>query len=118
MSNRVGDGDLLRGNVPTLILAVLGDGRRHGYAIARDIERRSNDALRLREGSLYPALRLLEADGLVTSEWEPRESGAARRVYSITEAGRTELARRTRSWRDFVEAIDGVLGGQPDAQPA
>jgi PadR family transcriptional regulator PadR len=120
MKTRGGDGgELLRGNTPTLILAVVTDGPRHGYAIAREIERRSSDALSLGEGSLYPALRTLEADGLVSSQWEPQESGPARRVYSLTDAGRAELARRTRSWRDFVQAIDGVLGGHPDgAQPA
>ena len=117
---RTGDtGELLRGNTPTLILAVLAQGPRHGYAIAREIERRSHEALRLREGSLYPALRALETDGLVSSQWEPQESGAARRVYALTEAGHAELTRRARSWRDFVQAIDDVLGGIPDGtQPA
>jgi PadR family transcriptional regulator PadR len=111
--------ELLRGNTPTLILAVLAHGPRHGYAIAREIEGRSREALRLGEGSLYPALRALEADGLVSSQWEPQETGPARRVYALTEAGRAELARRTRSWRDFARAIDDVLGGIPDGtQPA
>lgn len=120
MRLRTGDsGELLRGNTPTLILAVLAHGPRHGYAIAREIERRSRDALRLGEGSLYPALRALEADGLVNSRWEPQESGPARRIYVLTETGRAELERRARSWRDFVQAIDDVLGGIPDgAQPA
>jgi PadR family transcriptional regulator PadR len=112
-------GELLRGNTPTLILAVLAHGPSHGYAIAREIERRSREALRLGEGSLYPALRALEADGLVTSEWQPQGSGPARRVYALTEAGRADLARRTCSWRDFARALDDVLGGLPDGtQPA
>lgn len=111
--------ELLRGNTPTLILAVLAQGPCHGYAIAREIERRSSDALSLGEGSLYPALRTLEGDGLVASAWEPQPSGPARRVYSLTDAGRAELARRARSWRDFVRSVDGVLGGLADAaQPA
>ena len=54
-------GELLKGNTPTLILAVLDEAPRHGYAIAREIERRSRDAFRLGEGSLYPTLRALEA---------------------------------------------------------
>jgi PadR family transcriptional regulator PadR len=120
MSLRAGEtGDLLRGNTPALILAVLADAPCHGYGIAREIERRSRDALHLREGSLYPALRALETDGLVSSQWVPREGGAPRRVYALTEAGRAELARRARSWREFVRAIDNVLGGTADGtQPA
>lgn len=108
-------GELLKGNTPTLILAVLAEASCHGYAIAREIERRSAEALRLGEGSLYPALRALEADGLVTSGWEPQPTGPARKVYSLTDAGRTELVRRTRSWRQFVQAVDAVLGGDRNA---
>jgi PadR family transcriptional regulator PadR len=112
-------GELLKGNTPTLILAVLAGAPRHGYGIAREIERRSEQALSLGEGSLYPALRLLEADGLVTSAWEPQPSGPARKVYSLTDAGRKELAARTQSWRDFIRAIEGVIsGGSHEPEPA
>ncbi len=120
MSARSGDaGEMLRGNTPALILAVLADGPCHGYAIAREIERRSHEALHLREGSLYPALRALETDDLASSRWEQQASGPARRVYALTAAGRVELARRARAWRDFTQAIDAVLGGTLDGtQPA
>jgi len=112
-------GELLKGNTPTLILAVLAEGPRHGYAIAREIERRSQDALTLGEGSLYPALRALEAEGLVSSTWEVQASGPSRRVYAVSESGRAELAKRTRSWRSFVRAVEEVLTGGEDApQPA
>ena len=111
-------GELLKGNTPTLILAVLESGPRHGYAIAREIERRSDDALKLGEGSLYPALHALERDGLVTSGWEVQASGPARKVYVLTEAGSAELAKRARSWRRFADAIDGVIGRRPHEQPA
>jgi PadR family transcriptional regulator, regulatory protein PadR len=110
-------GELLKGNTPTLILAVLETGPLHGYAVAREIERRSEGTLLPNEGSLYPALRALEADGYVTSRWEPQPSGPARKVYELTEAGRTELLRRTRSWREFAASIERVLGGKPHAQP-
>jgi PadR family transcriptional regulator PadR len=114
-------GELLKGNTPTLILAVLEAGPSHGYAIAREIERRSRDALRLGEGSLYPALRALERDGLVASRWEVQPTGPARKVYVLTEAGHAELAKRTRSWRQFAKAIENVIGvreGDHDPQPA
>jgi PadR family transcriptional regulator PadR len=110
--------DIQKANTPTLVLAVLADGPRHGYAIAREIERRSERALKLREGALYPILRVLEQDGLVAGDWELPGSGPARKVYVITEAGRGELERQARAWRRFVKAIDGVMGGLPDAEPA
>jgi len=110
--------ELLKGNTPTLILSVLASGPRHGYGIAREIERRSSEALKLGEGSLYPALRLLEVEGLVVGGWEVQPSGPARKVYALTDAGREALAARTRSWREFARAMESVLGGTPDAQPA
>jgi PadR family transcriptional regulator, regulatory protein PadR len=112
-------GELLKGNTPTLILAVLADGPLHGYGIAREIERRSEALLSLGEGSLYPALRSLERAEFVESRWEPQMSGPARKVYVLTEAGHAELARRERSWRQFSAAIDRVLPGRiPHAEPA
>lgn len=104
--------DIPRGDISTLALATLADGSRHGYAIAREVERISRDALTLREGSLYPALRVLEQDGLVTSEWiTPPGGGPSRRVYSLTDEGRAELTRRTRDWRQYAVFMDTILGG-------
>lgn len=109
-------GELLKGNTPTLLLSVLEEGPLHGYAIAREIERRSKDTLQLGEGSLYPALRTLERDGLITGRWEPQPSGPARKVYELTDAGRAEIVKRTRTWREFVEAVENVLGGSSHVQ--
>ena len=112
-------GELIKGNTPTLILAILESGPTHGYAIAREIERRSVGALALGEGSLYPALRALERDELVVSRWEPQPSGPARKVYELTDAGRSALIEREKSWREFTAAIESVLSGRkPNAQPA
>jgi PadR family transcriptional regulator PadR len=108
----------LKGNTPALVLAVLRDGPRHGYAIAREIERRSEQGLRFREGTLYPALHAMERDGWIAGRWETPGGGPARKVYAITEAGLAELARRTRSWTDFARSINRVLEGGPDVQPA
>jgi len=105
------DRELQKGGVPTLILAVLSDAPRHGYAIAREIERRSSNALKAGEGSLYPALRALENDGLVAGTWEIQPSGPARKVYSLTDAGRSELAKRTKAWKEYASAVGLVLEG-------
>lgn len=100
-----------RGDIGSLILAVLVGGKCHGYALAREVERRSADALKLREGSLYPALRVLEADELISGVWEEGAGGPSRRVYSITSKGQAELEKRGREWRTYVEAVGAILGG-------
>ncbi len=103
--------EVSRGDIGSLILAVLAGGKCHGYALAREVERRSADALKLREGSLYPALRVLEADDLISGVWEEGAGGPSRRVYSITSKGQAELEKRGREWRAYVEAVGTILGG-------
>jgi PadR family transcriptional regulator len=102
-----------RDEVRLLVLHVLTRGASHGYAIARAVEAESDAALRMGEGTLYPVLRTLEVDGLLTSDWETVESGPARKVYRITPRGRAELQRRLRDWRSRVSALGRVLGVGP-----
>lgn len=109
--------DLSRGDTPTLILTVLADGKCHGYAIAREIERKSGQLFQMREGALYPALRVLEQDGFVEGQWEVQPSGPARKVYLITEEGRRELVTRKKDWKTYVETFKRFLEGDKNAQP-
>jgi PadR family transcriptional regulator PadR len=102
--------ELLKGNTPTLVLAVLRQGPLHGYAIAREIERRSASVLQCKEGTLYPALHALERDGLIVGEWR-EENGRERRVYVLTESGSAALEERTRVWDRFTSAVGQVIGG-------
>lgn len=102
--------ELPNGDLPTLILAVLGQTPLHGYAIAREVERLSDQALKTREGSLYPALRVLEQDGLITGTWVPQEKGADRKVYTLTEKGQREMAKRTRELLDYTKLVNAMLG--------
>jgi PadR family transcriptional regulator PadR len=110
--------DLLKKDLHTLILSVVLDGPVHGYGISRKIETRSNNMLKMREGSLYPALRTLEQEGLISGTWEVQESGPARRVYQITAEGRAEYSRRTEEWKEYVTMVDSLIGGKTNAQPA
>ena len=111
------ESELLKGNTQTLILAVLREAPRHGYAIAREIERRSENDLKFRDGTLYPALQQLEQAGLIVGAWEPTETAPPRKVYRLTEAGQAELQRRVRVWSRFVRSVNVVLGLNPEARP-
>ncbi|RYX82084.1 PadR family transcriptional regulator [bacterium] len=103
----------LKGNVPVLILAVLTDGGLHGYAIAREIERRSGGILEWKEGTLYPALHALEKDGFIVAQWENNERGPSRKVYTLTPEGHSDLKRRSAVWSQFSRAVNDVLGFPP-----
>lgn len=107
------ESELLRGNVPTLVLAALADGPQHGYAIAQAINKRTNNSLKFKQGTLYPVLHTLERDGLVTGEWQHVAGERPRLVYVITEAGLGELARRVDIWKTFAKAMDTMIGGVP-----
>jgi PadR family transcriptional regulator PadR len=108
--------ELAKGDIPVLILTVLAQGASHGYAIAREIERQSECGLTLREGSLYPALRVLEQEGFVEGSWEIQASGPARKVYHITEAGQSELVQRSQMWKQYADMISRILGDKAHAQ--
>jgi len=102
--------NLIRGHLEGLLLAVLVERPGHGYALSQRLAARSDGELAVPEGSLYPALQRLERLGLVTSSWATAE-GRRRRVYSLSEAGRRQVASAAREWRDFSAGVDRVLGG-------
>ncbi len=103
------DKGLLRNNATVLVLSVLRDGARHGYDIAREVERRSENTLTFKHGTLYPVLHTLEKDGLIISEWEQPTGERARRVYCLTEAGQGELAQCVATWEVFARAMNRVI---------
>ncbi len=104
------DSELIRGNVPTLVLSALTEGPQHGYAIAQGINKRTNNSLKFKQGTLYPVLHALERDGLVSGQWRHEAGERPRLVYAITEAGRAELARRIAAWQTFARAMDTMIG--------
>ena len=110
--------DVLRGDVPLLVLAALNEAAGHGYAIARRVEAHSEKALQMKEGTLYPALRVLEQEGLIEGEWQLQPSGPARKVYKITSSGLLELNKRREAWQGYVRTMQQLIGGISDAQTA
>ena len=101
--------DLLRGTLDSLVLKTLTWGPRHGYGIARWLEQTTDDALRIEEGSLYPALYRLERRGWIESEWGQSELGRRAKFYRLTPVGRTQLEAETAQWRRFSDAVSRVL---------
>jgi PadR family transcriptional regulator PadR len=108
--------ELLKGNTQTLVLAVLREGASHGYAIAREIERRSENGMKFHDGTLYPALQALEREGFITGAWEPVDHAPPRKVYRLTAQGLAELEQRTAAWSRFAQMIDRILGVEPRTQ--
>jgi|SRR5581483_6270591 len=97
----------LKGHLDALILAVLADEPRHGYAVIEELKRRSGGDLALPEGTVYPALHRLEAAGLLASSWS--DGARRRRVYRLTRRGRRELGIRRTEWAQFVHTVEAVL---------
>ena len=104
------DRDLIRGNTPTIILAVLRDGPQHGYAILAEVNRRMGDALKFKQGTLYPVLYALEGASFIVGVWEHNEGERPRKVYQITPEGLGELARKLEAWEGFKTAMERVIG--------
>ena len=101
--------ELLHGTLDTLVLKTLAWGPRHGYAIARWIEGMSAEALRIEEGSLYPALYRLERRGWIEAEWGLSERNRKVKFYRLTDEGRARLAVETAQWSRFAEAVGRIL---------
>ena len=104
-----GRSELISGTLDLLILKTLSMGVLHGYGIAQHIQKLSSDALRVEEGSLYPALQRMQAKGFVSSEWKRSPTGRQARYYRLTAAGRRQLGLEEASFLDSVAAIRRVL---------
>ena len=100
--------DLLQGTLDLLILKALSVGALHGYGIARRIEQLSDAMLKVEQGSLYPALYRIEQRGWVTSRWDVGESGRRAKFYTLTRAGKKQIAVEEESWDRLALAIAKV----------
>ncbi len=103
--------DLVYGTLDMLILKALQHDPRHGLAIADRIHQMSKDILRVEQGSLYPALYRLEAQGLIKADWGVSENNRKARYYKLTAAGRKQLAAEEAHWARITKGIDFVLSG-------
>jgi transcriptional regulator len=101
--------ELLQGTLDLLILRTLLAGPTHGHAIAKHIQRTSEELLQVETGSLYPALHRLEAKGWISASWELSDKGKRARYYRLTAAGRKQLAAEQSRWEMFSRAMGLVL---------
>ncbi len=101
--------ELLQGTLDLLILRTLLAGATHGHAIAKHIQRTSEELLQVETGSLYPALHRLEAKGWITASWELSDKGKRARFYRLTRLGRKQLTSEQSKWDAFSRAMGLVL---------
>jgi PadR family transcriptional regulator PadR len=103
--------DLVYGTLDMLILKALQHDPRHGLGIADRIHQMSQDILRVEQGSLYPALYRLEAQGLIKADWGISENNRKARYYKLTAAGRKQLTAEQEHWARITKGIELVLSG-------
>ena len=101
--------DLVQGTLHMLILKTLALEPMHGYGIGVRLEQISKGVFRVNAGSLFPALRRLERDGLIAGDWRVTENNRRAKYYALTAAGRTQLRRETRDWEQQTTAIARIM---------
>jgi PadR family transcriptional regulator, regulatory protein PadR len=101
--------DVMRGTLDLLILKTLSLEPMHGWAITQRLEQLSREALRVGQGSLYPALQRLEEKGWVDSEWKATGQNRRARYYELTASGRRALGEEAASWHRYVDMVDLIL---------
>lgn len=101
--------ELLRGTLDLLVLRTLLPGPCHGHAIAKHIQRTSEELLKVETGSLYPALYRLEGNGWIAASWTTSDKGKRARYYRLTAQGRRQLAGEQSKWEAFARAMRLLL---------
>src|SRR5438045_5569778 len=109
MSKPLSRVELLQGTLDVLILRTLLPAPAHGHAIAKHIQRASEDLLQVETGSLYPALHRLEAKGWISASWELSDKGKRARYYRLTRTGRKQLSSEQSKWHAFSRAMGLIL---------
>jgi PadR family transcriptional regulator PadR len=107
------DKDLVAASATPLVLGILADGESYGYAILKRVNELSGGRMTWTDGMLYPLLHRLERLGHVNASWGTSETGRRRKVYAITNAGRSALSERHQQWTVVAEALDKVWRSTP-----
>ncbi|MGM0885152.1 MAG: PadR family transcriptional regulator [Bacillota bacterium] len=102
--------ELVKGSTEVIILSLLSEHDMYGYELAQKIENESEGFLRFREGTLYPALKKLETQGLVESYWRDSNEGPRRKYYKITYTGKKALSDLKKEWNVFQQVMNKIVG--------
>ena len=101
--------ELLKGSTAIMILKIISDNDSYGYQIVQELSKRSENAFKLKEGTLYPILHTLEKEGYVKSYRKSTDGGRERRYYQITLEGKLQLTEKMEEWKLFSESVNRVL---------
>ena len=106
--------ELKRGSLELIVLHLLSSGEAYGYEIVTKLTQRTEGALEISDGTLYPVLYRLERGGFVTVRWETPQRGVPRKYYRLTPEGKLELARLSREWTTFADAMSRLIHESPE----
>jgi len=112
-----GDRSVLPGTLELLVLRALREGPAHGFAVSKELRRRSAGVVDLSDGALYQALHRLENDGFVRGGWGHSDKGKRAKFYELTDRGLDRLATEARAWHRFAAAVARILGPEYGAAP-
>jgi PadR family transcriptional regulator, regulatory protein PadR len=101
--------ELLKGSTSLVLLQLLNERDMYGYELVKELDKRSDHSLQVKEGTLYPALHKLEKQEYIEFYWQEQEKGPARKYYQITEEGREVLIEKTEEWQQFVHVMNKVI---------
>ncbi|WP_318502384.1 PadR family transcriptional regulator [Bacillus sp. T3] len=102
--------ELVKGSTSLILLQLLTERDMYGYELVKELEKRSENGLSVKEGTLYPALHKLEKQEYIECYWQEQEKGPARKYYRITAAGKEVLDEKTQEWQEFVKVMNKVIG--------
>ena len=108
--------DLLQGSLDVIVLKTLSWKPMHGFGIARWIQRVTEDALQVEEGSLYPALYRMENKGWIEADWQLTENNRRAKYYRLTPAGKRQLAEASATWDTFADAMTRIMHARPETR--
>ncbi|GAM14643.1 PadR family transcriptional regulator [Mesobacillus selenatarsenatis] len=101
--------ELLKGSTSLVLLQLLNERDMYGYELVKELDKRSDHSLQVKEGTLYPALHKLEKQEYIEFYWQEQEKGPARKYYQITQEGREVLIEKTEEWQQFVNVMNKVI---------
>jgi PadR family transcriptional regulator, regulatory protein PadR len=104
------DRELVKGSTSLLVLQLLNERDMYGYELVKEMDRRSEHHLQMKEGTLYPALHKLEKQEYIACYWQNQEKGPARKYYRITTQGKEMLETKTSEWHKYVQVMNNLIG--------